>query len=168
MLYIWKHRKQERLGQERKRLDLCSPPLCARHPPSAGAGGTGAALPFIMVMGPASSLAQHGGHAAPARFNLPRRGFSWLFLFFCQGGSDRGHAVGRGVRSTETSSSSPCGGWMEGRTEPEPPLPCTGMGSISRLWPGWIGPPKGKGAGLGQVGHCGCCWSRQPEVGRML
>lgn len=34
MLYIWKHRKQERLGEERKRLDLCSHLLCTRHPPS--------------------------------------------------------------------------------------------------------------------------------------
>lgn len=35
MLYIWKHRKQERLGEERKRLDLCSRLLCTHHPPLA-------------------------------------------------------------------------------------------------------------------------------------
>lgn len=53
VLYIWKNCKQERLGEERKRLDLCSGPLCACHPPSAARPVlAGRARGFIMVMGP--------------------------------------------------------------------------------------------------------------------
>lgn len=159
MLYIWKHRKQERLGQERKRLDLCSRLLCARHPPSAA--GPALAGPRLR----AGAGLYHGdgdgaGSArAPARracsgtgFNLLNRGFSWPFMFFCQVGSGRGLAVSTKVRSGETSSSRVMEGRMEGRME----LSCN---LCTRRWgapPGfvWAGlghPSPGEQAG--DVGH---------------
>lgn len=154
----------------------CVPVIPLRRPGQRWRGGRahGRAWGFIMVMGDRcrqrlrrSTTGQPG--CSGAGFNLPDGGFSWPFLFFCQIGSGRGLAVSLEVRSTETSSSSPCGGWLEGRMEPESPPPRTGMGSISGLWPSWIGPPKCTGAGLG-LSHIGapcCCQPPQPEVSRM-
>lgn len=162
MLYIWKHHKQERLGEERKRLDLCSRLLCARHPPSAAgpapAGRLGSRAGAGLYHGDGGPVLQHPRPSAARRtgcsgagFNLPNRGFSWPFLD-CQVSLRRGLAVSLGGRSTETSSSSPCGGWTGGWMEPELPPLRTGMGSISRPWPGVIWPPEPKGAGRG-------CWA---------
>lgn len=156
MLYIWKHRKQERLGQERKRLDLCSRLLCARHPPSAAGpalAGTGLRAGAGLYHGDGDGA---GSARAPARqacsrtrFNLLNGGFSWPFIFFCQVGSGRGLAVSAEVRSGETSSSRAMEG-EDGGEDGAELLPLhKGMGSISGLCLGWVGPPKPRGAGRG-------------------
>lgn len=151
----------------------CAPVIPLRLPGRRWRGSRthGRAWGFIMVMGNWCQQRPHPGTAgrpscSGAGFNLPGGGFSWLFLFFCQLGSGRGLAVSLGLRSSETSSSSPHRGWRD--LEPTPP--CTGMGSSSRLWPGWTGPRKHEGAGLGVLGTgAPCCsWPPQPELGRML
>lgn len=122
MLYIWKHHKQERLGEERKRLDLCSCLLCARHPPLAAgpapAGRLGSRAGTGLYHGDEGPVPQHPRPSTArqmgcsgAGFNLPNGGFSWPYLFFCQVSLRRGLAVSLRGRSTETSSPSPWGGW---------------------------------------------------------
>lgn len=146
VLYIWKNRKQERLGEERKRLDLCSGPLCARHPPSAaglelvGRSGWQAGAGLYHGDGgpvPAAPAPRHRGsarqteEAALAGFNLLDRGFSHPLLFFCQAGSGSGLAVSPGVRPKGMSSSGPGRGWVQGRMGAEPSPLCVGQGIVS-------------------------------------
>lgn len=159
MCFTYGNNTANKKGWARREKDLTSaPPHCVPLiPPGRALVGLGQLCPFIMVMGPACSTQR--SHAVPARFILPTPGFSWLFLCFpSKLAQIRGMLSSLGVRSMEMSSSSPCGGRVEGSMEPEPPLSCRALGSVPRLWPGWMGAPGCKRAGLGVCGYCyHCC-----------
>lgn len=167
MLYIWKHRKQERLGKERKRLDLCSCLLCAHHPPLAAGPALVSrqarrqAWGFLMVMGTGA-----GSACAPARqgclgaaFNLPNRGFSWLFLFFCQVSLGRGLAVILRVRPQNVFIQ------PLRRATISYHLCTRGWGASSAFGRAGLGHSR---LGVSSTEAPRCCWPPQPELGRML